>query len=86
MTSFTIEAGLAPPLLISPANAGTIDQMYPALTWGIPIWAPANYNIVLEPAGGGTALVDLWVGAGSACGVSECSWTVNQLLPDGGYQ
>ncbi|MBN2499333.1 MAG: hypothetical protein JXB38_01120 [Anaerolineales bacterium] len=77
--------GLAEPILISPADSAAIDQMHPVLTWGIPAWTPENYNIVLEPLGGGTPLVDQWVSAAAVC-TTECTWTVNQLLPDGDYQ
>jgi hypothetical protein len=81
--TFTINSAID---LVAPDAEETVDFIKPTFTWNRPSWAPALYNVVVEPDGGGTALIDVWVDGGAVCGAEECTWTPSSYLQDGDYQ
>ncbi|MBN2503460.1 MAG: Ig-like domain repeat protein, partial [Anaerolineales bacterium] len=72
--------------LVAPSSGATVDFLKPTFTWNKPSWSPAQYNLIVEPFGGGTALINAWLTGGTVCGASECTWTPSSYLADGDYQ
>ncbi|MBN2500379.1 MAG: C39 family peptidase [Anaerolineales bacterium] len=81
--AFTINSAV---VLLTPTNGETVDFLKPTFTWNKSSWSPAQYNLIVEPAGGGTALINAWLNGGAVCGADECSWTPASYLSDGDYQ
>ncbi|MBN2501157.1 MAG: hypothetical protein JXB38_10295, partial [Anaerolineales bacterium] len=81
--TFTVNSAVD---LIAPDIGETVDFLKPTFTWNKPSWSPAAYNVVVEPLGGGTALINAWVNGATVCGATECTWATSSYLSDGDYQ
>ena len=62
-----------------------VDFGRPTFSWEELSWADW-YELVVEPAGGGAAVVTVWLEGSTACDLSTCSWPASITLASGEYQ